>query len=165
MSTIEERVSSYPDIKQQALRRYSSFEPTPCRAFDGERVFFTAEGFNHLVYPSPKKERDRRAQILRFDMLERAKLLIGLTTTYQEYDEEIAYRKVNRKGAYVERALVERMWGFVAIIRGFRIKVVIVQRGNGKKEFLSVAPAWYTKQYRDIKAHTAFNRQGPEARG
>ncbi|MEK7148174.1 MAG: hypothetical protein AAB758_02650, partial [Patescibacteria group bacterium] len=39
----------------------------------------------------------------------------------------------------------------VAVIRKFRVKVVVTQEGNGGIKFLSVAPAWFTKQYRNIK--------------
>lgn len=151
MVSIAQRLAQYAEIKHAASERYRTFLPTPCPAFNGDLVHFTAEGFNHLVYPQPKKERNRTSQILRFDMLERAKILIETATTFQEYDEGIQYRKVNRRGKHVEQPILVKMWGFVAIIKGFRIKVVVIQRGNSKKEFLSVAPAWFTRQYRDIK--------------
>ena len=95
--------------------------------------------------------RDRRAQILRFDMLEKAKHILEISTTFQEYDEEIVYKKVNRRGTWTPMNVLVRCWGFVAIVRKFRVKVVVTQEGNGSIKFLSVAPAWFTKQYRDIK--------------
>ena len=95
--------------------------------------------------------RDKRSQILRFDMLEKAKLILATSTTFQEYDEEIIHKKVNRRGSWIPMPVFVKCWGFVAIIRKFRVKVVVKQEGNGAIEFLSVAPAWFTKQYRDIK--------------
>lgn len=147
---IGERVTQYDEIRKEAAKRYSTFGVTECPAL-GQSVHFTSEGFNHLVYQAPKKERDKRAQILRFDMLDKAKFILEVSTTYQEYDEEILYKKVNRRGFWVSMNVVVRSWGFVAIVGKFRVKVVVTQEGNGAIEFLSVAPAWFTKQYRDIK--------------
>lgn len=148
--TIEERVANYDKIREEAATLYRTFGTAECPAL-GRPVQFTAEGFNHLVYHAPGKMRDKRAQILRFDMLERAKFVLETSTTYQEYDEEMIYKKVNRRGAWVPMNVVIRAWGLVAIVRKFRIKVVVTQEGNGTTHFLSVAPAWFTKQYRDIK--------------
>ena len=148
--TIEERAADYDVIRKAAADLYRTFGNVECPAL-GRTVQFTSEGFNHLIYNAPGKMRDRKAQILRFDMLEKAKFIVETSTTYQEYDEEIVHKKVNRRGYWVSMNVITRCWGFVAIIRKFRVKVVVVQEGNGDIRFLSVAPAWFTKQYRDIK--------------
>lgn len=149
--TIEERVKDYTAIKKKAAELYATFGSVTCPALGDQNIYFTSEGFNHLVYKAPKKPRDERVQILRFDMLEKAKFILKSSTTHQEYDENIVNKKVNRRGKWVERNVVIRCWGFVAIVRKFRVKVVIRQEGNGKLEFQSVIPAWFTKQYRDIR--------------
>ena len=151
MASIEERLNDYEEIRKKALDKYSAYRPVPCLAFGGELIHFTSEGFNHLVYPKPKKPRDPRAQILRFDMLDRGKKILEVSSTFQEYEEYLEYKKVNRRGKYIELPTVIKMWGFVAVIQNFRVKVVVRQEGNGKRQFLSVAPAWFTKQYRDMK--------------
>ena len=147
---VEERLKDYADIRSKALKIYNTFGKVNCPALGGY-VHFTSEGFNHLVYGRAKKERDKRAQIARFDMLEKAKFILEESTTFQEYDEAIEYVRVNRHGKYVGMNAIVRCWGFVAIVRKFRVKVVVVQVGNGKMEFQSVRPAWFIKQYRDIK--------------
>ena len=148
--TIKERAEDYEQIKREASSLYRSFVSVHCPALD-QTIKFTSEGFNHLIYGSPKKMREKSVQILRFDMLPKAKFILETSTTYQEYDEEIVYKKVNRRGAWIQMNVLVRCWGFVAIVRKFRVKVVVKQEGNGAIEFLSVAPAWFTKQYRDIK--------------
>src|SRR5680860_791123 len=92
---IEERVANYEEIRKDAAKLYATFGTIDCPAL-GQSMQFTSEGFNHLVYGAPKKMRDKSAQILRFDMLEKAKFILEVSTTYQEYDEEIVYKKVNR---------------------------------------------------------------------
>ena len=54
-------------------------------------------------------------------------------------------------GKSVYDNVIFRMWGFVAIINKFRVRVVVKKVGNGKMEFYSVIPAWITRHYRDIK--------------
>lgn len=149
--TIEERVKEYAEIKKKVAELYATFGSVPCAALGDQRVYFTSEGFNHLVYKAPKKPRDERVQILRFDMLEKAKFILESSTTYQEYDEIIVNKKVNRRGKWIYKNVVVRCWGFIAIVSKFRIKVIVKQEGNGKLEFQSVIPAWFVRQYRDIR--------------
>lgn len=147
---IEERLDEYLDIRAKASDLYASFKKVYCPALGGD-VHFTSEGFNHLIYERAKKERDKRTQILRFDMLEKAKFILETSTTHQEYEENMEYRKVNRHGKFVNTNVVVRCWGLVAIVQKFRVKVVVIQVGNGKMEFQSVIPAWFIRQYREIK--------------
>lgn len=147
---IEDRLKDYLEIRAKALTLYNTFGKIQCPALGGY-VHFTSEGFNHLIYGRAKKERDKRAQIARFDLLDRAKFIIENSTTFQEYDEDMEYIKVNRHGKYVGKNELVKSWGLVAIVRKFRVKVVIIQVGNGKMQFQSVRPAWFIKQYRDIK--------------
>jgi len=149
--TIEERVKEYAEIKKKVAELYATFGSVLCPALGDQRIYFTSEGFNHLVYKAPKKPRDERVQILRFDMLEKAKFILESSTTYQEYDEIIVNKKVNRRRKWIDRNVVIRCWGFIAIVNKFRVKVIVRQEGNGKLEFQSVIPAWFIKQYRDIK--------------
>ena len=150
IKSIDERVKDYIEIRATAQKLYASFDKKYCPALGGE-VHFTSEGFNHLVYARARKERDKKTQILRFDMLQRAKFILETSTTYQEYEENIEYRKVSRHGKFVGMNMVTKYWGFVAIVKNFRVKVVVRQVGNGKVEFQSVIPAWFIKQYREIK--------------
>ncbi len=142
----------YAQAKAEAGDFYKSIGNVRCPALGGESVYFTSEGFNHLVYKSGKKApRHELVQIMRFDLLPKAQELLEQTTTFQEYEEEYRYMPVNRRGQYRRENMLVRAWGFIAIIRRFRLKVVVEQVGNGAKHFHSVIPAWKTRQYRDIK--------------
>lgn len=146
-----DKESRYEEIRTDALKRYSAFKPVKCPALGGSLVTFPSEGFNHLVYRLPKQERNKRVQIMRFELLEKARRLLELSTTIQEYedyfDQIMAWR--HKKKTLVNVKVCD--WGFVGIVNGYRVKVVVRQTGNGDKQFLSVIPAWSTKYYRDIK--------------
>ena len=141
----------YESVKKEAQELYASFKSIKCPALGGEAVYFTSAGFNHLVYKSAKKPRDPRVQIMKFELLRRAKLIVETSTTFQEYDEGFEYMVLEKYGKKVRENVLVRCWGLIAIINKFRVKVVVRQTGNGKKEFFSVIPAWFARQYRDIK--------------
>ena len=148
MEGSKEELASYQKIREDARVFYTQIRRIDCPAFNNESVYFTANGFHHLRYSSDGKERPRKTQTMKYKLLSKAVTLIARTTTYQEYEERLInnYRKI-RQGKHT----FCRYWGFVAIISGFRIKVIIRQLGNGKKEFRSIIPAWEIRAYKNIK--------------
>ena len=114
-------------------------------------MLFSNKEFNHLVYQTKKKPRDERVQITKFSLLSKAKQLLAISTTYQEYEEDIKPVKVRRHKKILHESALIKYWGLIAIIGKTRIKVVVRQTGDGKKEFYSVIPAWVARNYREIK--------------
>ena len=154
----QDKLANYSEIRKQTVELYNSFGKICCPALGNELVHFTSKGFNHLVYKTKKKPRDLRVQIMKFELLGKAKFIIEKSTTFQEYEEYFDYLPVEKFGKKGYENTTVRCWGLVAIVKKFRVKVVIRQIGNGKKEFYSVIPAWFTRQYRDIKIiETATN--------
>ncbi|MFH1030635.1 MAG: hypothetical protein V1770_05245 [bacterium] len=144
-------ISNYQKIKEDALKFYGIIGQIKCPALKNESVYFNSIGFNHLVYKKANCERSKQDQITKFKLLAKAKLIIGIATTFQEYDEslkEVIKKKYKKK---IKETSTVYYWGFVAIINGYRIKVIIRQIGNGQKYFYSVIPAWAIVSYRDIK--------------
>lgn len=141
----------YHSIRENTFNYYSQREYIRCPALNNEIVHFTSEGFNHLIYKGDRSERDKSVQILKFNLFPRALEIIGLSTTYQEYDEGIKnVKKKKHKRTVIESATV-KYWGLAAIIRNTRVKVIIRQIGNGQKHFWSVIPAWQKCHYRETK--------------
>jgi len=147
----KDKVGRYLELRRQAEDLYKTFGKIKCPVFKDNYIHFTSEGFNHLVYRIKKQERDKSVQILRFELLSKAKQLVEVSTTIQEYEEYFRQIEVRRYKAKQTINIKVRDVGLFGIIKGFRIKVVIRQVGNGEKKFHSVIPAWSTKYYRDIK--------------
>ncbi|MBU2635157.1 hypothetical protein KJ841_01620 [Patescibacteria group bacterium] len=144
-------ISNYQIIRKNAYNFYRKIGRIRCPALNNEFVHFNAEGFNHLIYKRKRSERNKNDQIMKFKLLPKAKHIIEISTTYQEYDEsltEIDRKKFKKK---VRETVIVNYWGFIAIIKNYRVKVIIRQIGNGQKHFWSVMPAWAISQYRDIK--------------
>ncbi len=144
-------ISDYKKIREDACVFYQTIGSIRCPALHHQPVHFTSEGFNHLVYKGNRNERDKSVQIMKFELLSKAKEIITLTTTHQEYDERLITVSRERFKKNLDESTSARYWGFVAIIKNFRVKVIVRALGNGQYHFWSVIPAWTTSHYRDIK--------------
>lgn len=149
-------LSNYEKLRADAQQFYNGLHPVFSPALN-ESVSFTAEGFNHIVFKGSRSEREKPSQIMRFKMLARAAKLMGLSTTYQEYEETLREFEVKSHKKRVHKSKPVKYWGIIAIIDGRKIKVVVRKIGdNGQLHFWSVVPAWTTNKYRDAKFITTM---------
>ncbi|MBU1091745.1 hypothetical protein KKA27_02705 [Patescibacteria group bacterium] len=144
-------ISNYDKIREDTHNFYQKIRAVRCPVLNNELVHFNAEGFNHLIYKGKRRERNKNNQITKFKLLPKARTIIEISTTYQEYDESLTTVRKKRFKKIVEETTTVKYWGFVAIIQNFRTKVIVRQIGNGQKHFWSVIPAWMTSHYKNIK--------------
>lgn len=145
-----EDISNYENLRRDTGVWFQTLKPTHSPALN-ELVHFTSEGFEHIVYKRARAERERSSQVMRFKLLPRAVTLIGLSTTFQEYEETAKQFEVKRHKKRLMESKLVRYWGMIAIIENRKIKVIIRKIGNGKLHFWSIIPAWTTNKYRDTK--------------
>lgn len=128
----------YNQIKQQAYRKYKKIGQVYC-PYLKDKISFNSQGFWHMIYTARNKKRPRSVQSLRFRLLLCAVNLLKITTTLQE----------------IEKIRKERIiyYGFIAIISGWKIKVIVKKAGRGKPIFWSVIPNWITSRKRDGLLH------------
>lgn len=121
------------------------------------KITFPAESFNHIIFKNARSEREKSSQILRFKLLPLAAKLIGLSTTYQEYEESSSEVIIKRHKKKIRANRVIKYWGIIAILDGQKIKVILRKIGdNGSLHFWSVIPAWTTNKFRDTKFYTTM---------
>jgi len=150
-------ISNYDKLREDAHKFYGTIGSVAAPALGGERVHFSAEGFNHLIFKGARSEREKSSQILRFKLLPLAAKLVGLSTTFQEFEESIKEFEVMSYKKWERKTKPVRYWGIIAIIEGQKIKVIIRRIGdNGTLHFWSVVPAWTTNKYRDLKFYTTM---------
>lgn len=144
---------NYKHVRDAAEAFYKKIGYIRCPALNHELVHFTNEGFRHLMFKGKRRrsERDKRVQMMKFKLLPKAKDVIEIATTFQEYDEELTEVVKKRKKRQIKEPAMIKYWGFVAIIDGYRLKVIVRQIGNGQKHFWSTIPAWTKSHYREIK--------------
>ena len=143
--------TDYDSLRTETQKLYGSISPIFSPALK-EYIYFTAEGFNHIIFKGSRSEREQSSQILRFNLIPRAIKLLKLSTTYQEYEEsrqDFIVKSYKRK---IRKSKTVYYWGIIAIIDQRKIKVILRKIGdNGQLHFWSIVPAWVTNKHRDIK--------------
>ncbi len=151
-----EDISNYEKLKDNALNFYNSIGKVFSPAFK-EEVYFTSEGFNHIIFKGARSERERPSQILRFKLFPLAHKLLKISTTHQEFEETLKEFEVKSYKKIIKKTKSIKYWGVIAIIDGRKIKVIIRKIGdNGTMHFWSIIPAWTTNKYRDTKFFTTM---------
>ncbi len=74
-------ISNYQNLRRSSQDFYNNISSVFSPALK-EKITFSAEGFNHIVFKTARTERERPSQILRFKLLPLAKKLIEISTTY-----------------------------------------------------------------------------------
>lgn len=130
----------FKEAKVRAQSLYKQQSDLYCPYFKS-RVIFNSDGFHHLQFSS-RKERTKKAQLLKFSLLPLALEIIRQSGTVQEYRKAyLPIGKPNAKDRLTPLKEVE-FWGFTAIVGQNKIKVrTIVRRvGSGNHTFWSVMP-------------------------
>ncbi|MDO8676096.1 MAG: hypothetical protein Q7K16_00315 [Candidatus Azambacteria bacterium] len=151
-----EDLSNYEKLREDTQKFYSTIGSIFSPAFN-QKVYFTAEGFNHIVFKNARSERERSSQMLRFKLLPLALKLVKISTTYQEFEETLKEFEIKSYKKKVRKSKPVNYWGIIAIINGRKIKVIIRKIGeNGTMHFWSIVPAWTTNKYRDTRFFTTM---------
>ncbi len=128
-------------IKQKAEYIYKRDYELFCPFFN-KKIKLNSDGFNHLQFTSGR-ERNKKEQIFKFNLLPLALNIIKKSGTLQEYRKTM---KVAHKGRFSNKKssemIVVEYWGFISIVSEPRIRVKAILRkiGNGEIHFWSVMP-------------------------
>lgn len=98
-----------------------------------DTVFFTSEGFNHLLYRAHHRPRRLSERFMKLKCLDYATEVISKCSVISETRE--AQRKI--KGIFKKVIWHELVY---EVKRGTKIRVIIEKRGTGKNVFLSIMP-------------------------
>ncbi len=151
-----EDISNYEKLKEDARKFYGEINSVFSPTFQG-KIYFTSEGFNHIVFKSARTEREKPSQILRFKLLPLAVKLLKESTTYQEFEQTLQEFEVKSYKKKTKKSKPVKYWGIIAIVEGRKIKVIVRKIGdNGTLHFWSIVPAWVTNKYRDTKFFTTM---------
>jgi hypothetical protein len=131
----------YGQAKKQTYQAYKKVGKIYC-PYLKRKIVFPSKGFWHMVYTSRNKKRNKRVQKLRFQLFKLAVRVLKITTTLQEYEQD------DRKQV--------RYYGFIAIVDGWKIKVIVKKVGHGQPYFWSVIPNWRTRRRADKKIRVLF---------
>jgi hypothetical protein len=140
--------NNYRKIKNRAYREYKAVGQVRCPYLNREIVFNSA-GFRHLIYKGGNIKRDSATQMLRFRLIRKAAALLAITATVQEKDLYKSKIYIKKHGRRIKQPKSILYLGFIAIIDGWKIKVIVKKIGEGNYFFWSVIPNWVTNRKRD----------------
>ena len=128
----------FSEKKEKARVIYTARKEIYCPYFDAH-VILNSDGFHHLQF-SARRERNKKEQLFKFNLLPLGLELIRKSSTIQEYRKLLTPigKKSVRDGSIPMKEV--EYWGFVAIIGEKKIKVRTVLRriGDGNITFWSV---------------------------
>ncbi len=134
-----EDVKYFNEKKKKARELYNK-QKDVYNPYLESQVVFNSDGFHHLQF-SARRERNKKEQILKFNLLLLAIKVIKKSGTLQEYRKDLlAIGKKSKDG--LRKTKEVQYWGFVAIIGSPSIKIRVILRrvGDGNIIFWSVLP-------------------------
>lgn len=119
-------------IIEEQRAYYKSIVSVNCPIL-GETVFFTSEGFNHLLYKSNRQPRKFSERYMKLMCLKHAPEVLKKCTNVS--DTRQIKKKIKGKPK-----LGVRHEMICEIKKGIEIRVIVEKIGTGKAKFLSVMP-------------------------
>jgi len=126
--------------KREKARALYNAQKNLYNPFLKTQVIFNSDGFHHLQF-SARRERNKKEQLLKFNLLPLAIFVIKYSGTLQEYRKGLT--AVGKKSKDNLRPMKStEYYGFVAIVGEKQIKIRVVLRrvGDGNITFWSVMP-------------------------
>lgn len=113
----------YRNLFENSKKYYKSIVKIRCKALNNEWVYFSRRGFEHLIRKGGKL-RSIKEQTARLNLLKYINRVMNNTDKYE-------YRIINNNS-------IIHFYTLLYKIDKRMIKIVIEQKGNGNKHFLSI---------------------------
>ena len=160
---MEFRSVDLDSVKNQAEEDYKTIGEVYC-PYLKDKVAFNAKGLDHIKLKEWDKARSTQDQYVRLRLLKIAPQILKQSHTLQEFFERnrLERQKINSRWDF--RMINVKYYGFVAIIKGHRLKVIVKEIQGGNKFFWSLIPFW--KVRKDTLNRNKKNppRGGPRSR-
>ncbi|MDO8579401.1 MAG: hypothetical protein Q7R72_00835 [bacterium] len=128
----------FNERKERAMAVYSA-QKTIYSPYFKEHIILNSDGFHHLQF-SARRERNKREQLFKFNLLPLGLEIIQKAGTVQEYRKLLT--PIGKKSSRDESIPMKNVdyWGFVAIIgeKGIKVRTVLRRIGDGNVTFWSV---------------------------
>ncbi|KKP91705.1 MAG: hypothetical protein UR94_C0013G0020 [Parcubacteria group bacterium GW2011_GWA2_36_10] len=133
------------NTKTEAEKFYKEINSVYCPYLKSD-VAFNTKGLEHLKFKGKNKARSALDQYVRLKLLKLAPEIIKRSHTLQEIFYTQKFEKQTINSRWENRLMNVTFYGFVAIINGARIKIIIKEIAGGNKFFWSIIPFWKNKQ-------------------
>lgn len=140
-----ENVEKLNEIKEKAEEYYKSIGDIYC-PYLKRNVSFNAKGLDHIKFKEWEKARLASDQYLCLKFIKVTPEVIGNTNTLQEYKETRCFERQKINSRWEQRMVDVKYYGFVAIIKKTRVKIIVKEIVGGNPYFWSVIPFWKSRK-------------------
>ena len=133
------------ETKEKAEKYYKSISAIYCPYLQ-RKVNFNVKGLDHIKFKGWKKARLASEQYLRLKFLKIAPKIINSSHTLQEYKETKCFERQKINSRWERRMVDVKYYGFVAIIKKLRVKIIVKEIIGGTPYFWSVIPFWKSRK-------------------
>jgi hypothetical protein len=138
---MEVELEKFKKVKEEAEKFYKEIGEIYC-PYLKEKVSFNAKGLDHVKFKEWDKARSLIEQYIRLKLLQLVPYVIKESHTLQEFDEKSRFERQKINSRWEQRLVKVKYYGFVAIIKGARIKIIVKEIEGGKRFFWSLIPFW-----------------------
>ncbi len=135
----------FDKVKSEAEELYEKTDKVFCPYLKAD-VMFNAKGLDHIKFKGWNRTRSMLEQYMRFKLFPLAPDIIKDSHTLQEFYEtnRLERQKVNSR--WEQRMIKVRYYGFVAVIKNTRVKVIVKEVDGGSNFFWSIIPFWKSRK-------------------
>lgn len=138
-------IEIFEKVKQAAEEHYNNLNSVLC-PYLKSRVNFNVKGLNHIKMKSWNRARLISDQYLRLKFLKLVPEVLKDAGTLQEIKEAKHFERIKNVGKWQNAIKLVVYYGFVAIIKKVKIKIIVKQVENNQPYFWSVIPFWKNRQ-------------------
>lgn len=138
---MQNSISDFEEIKEKGEKLYKEISKAYCPYFK-EKILFNSQGLEHLKYKKRDRIRQIQDQYMRFKLLHLVPEILRLSHTLQGLLETKKFVKVrihNRTDILLKSV---NYYEFIALIKRYRLKIILKQIDNGEIFFWSIIPFW-----------------------
>lgn len=128
-------------VKEKGENLYKTLKEIYC-PYLKDKVFFNAQGLEHLKFKQREKARLEQDQYMRFKLLHLAPEVLKYSHTIQGILETKKFERVRVSSRTDTVLKLVVYYEFIAVIKRNRVKVIIKQIEGGQKFFWSIIPFW-----------------------
>lgn len=149
-------LENFEEVRIKGEDFYKTLSEAHCPYFK-EKVFFNAQGLEHLKFKQQRKARPQQDQYMRLNLLHLAPVVLRTSSTLQGIWDTKNFERVRVHGRTDIILKIVVYYEFVAVIEKIRVKVIVKQIENGQKFFWSIIPYWgIDKGTKKRKLHSGY---------
>lgn len=142
---MEVDLEKFNKAKEEAEEFYKNIGEVYC-PYLKDKVSFNAKGLDHIKFKDWNKTRLALEQYMRLKLLKLAPDIIKSSHTLQEFYETNRMERQKINSQWGRRMIRVKYYGFVAVIKNTRVKIIIKEIEGSQNFFWSIIPFWKNRK-------------------